>query len=96
MSHNREMVSIAEMNPDTPTLDLHGLRVHEAEIAVDQFVDKMFLEKIRVIRVVHGKGSERLAQLIPPRIRQNIMVEAVFSSRNLHELGAVVYAVLKV
>jgi DNA-nicking Smr family endonuclease len=38
------------------TLDLHGLRVHEARPALLRFLDQSTARRRRCIRVIHGKG----------------------------------------
>jgi DNA-nicking Smr family endonuclease len=39
------------------TLDLHGLRQHEAHDAVDAFVQNAVQEGMRMIRIITGKGE---------------------------------------
>lgn len=40
----------------TATLDLHKMRVDEAKIAVDCFLQQCLDQGIRVVRIIHGKG----------------------------------------
>lgn len=37
-------------------IDLHGMRAHEAEAAVLQFVDQLFFQRVDVGRIIHGFG----------------------------------------
>ena len=37
-------------------IDLHGLRIDDARIALSQFIRKAHREGLRCVRVVHGKG----------------------------------------
>lgn len=38
------------------TLDLHGLRVHEARPALARFLDHCLARRHRCVRIIHGKG----------------------------------------
>ena len=40
------------------TLDLHGLRVHEARTVLPRFLDQAMLRGYRCVRVIHGKGRD--------------------------------------
>lgn len=95
MSEWRELISMAEIHPETPEIDLHGMTLYEAESELGQFLDKMFRMKERVVKVIHGKGGGKLAREVPILLKENSLVEFVASSKNLHELGAVVYVIIK-
>ena len=49
------------------SLDLHGLRQHEALAALDEFLDEVLAAGLRMVIIVHGQGlrSERDAVLKP-------------------------------
>ncbi len=55
-----------EIRPQA-SLDLHGLRQHEALAALDEFLDEVLAEGLRMVVIVHGQGlrSERDAVLKP-------------------------------
>src|SRR5207237_5581303 len=38
------------------TLDLHGYKVDQARIAVDEFLQQCLHERTRVVLIIHGKG----------------------------------------
>ena len=38
------------------TLDLHGLRVHEARTALPRFLEQSLMRGYRCVRIIHGKG----------------------------------------
>ncbi len=90
----QSLISLAELSPDTPTLDLHGMRIHEAEIEIDRFLDKHFRLGTSVVRIIHGKGTERLAKSIPDFTSSHPLVLFVGGPGGTHETGAVIYAVL--
>ena len=49
------------------SLDLHGLRQHEALAALDEFLEDVLAEGLRMVVIVHGQGlrSQRDAVLKP-------------------------------
>ncbi len=55
-----------EIRPQA-SLDLHGLRQHEALAALDEFLDEVLATGLRMVVIVHGQGlrSERDAVLKP-------------------------------
>ena len=55
-----------EIRPQA-SLDLHGLRQHEALAALDEFLDEVLGANLRMVVLVHGQGlrSERDAVLKP-------------------------------
>ncbi len=44
-------------------LDLHGMRVEEAERAVDHFLQHCLRKKCKVVLIIHGKGHQQLPVL---------------------------------
>lgn len=46
------------------TLDLRGMRVDDAQIELEAFVDKMALQNISPIMVIHGHGTGALKSLV--------------------------------
>ena len=55
-----------EIRPQA-SLDLHGMRQHEALAALDEFIDDVLAAGLRMVVIVHGQGlrSERGAVLKP-------------------------------
>lgn len=89
-------ISVAEMDSSIEFIDLHGLRPYEAESDLGFFIDDMFRKKVRVVKVIHGKGEGKLLDMVKEFLAGNELVEYFAMSKNTHELGAVVYAILKV
>lgn len=42
--------------PPEATLDLHGMRVADARLALQRFITQSFEHRRRCVRVIHGKG----------------------------------------
>tara|TARA_B100001250_G_C19668838_1_gene730522 strand:+ start:617 stop:1030 length:414 start_codon:yes stop_codon:yes gene_type:complete len=45
-----------KVTPKIKTIDLHGFTLEEANIAIEEFINKSFKEKINKLIVVTGKG----------------------------------------
>jgi DNA mismatch repair protein MutS2 len=52
--------------PDSPgmELDLRGQRVDEALAALDRYLDAAFLAGLPFVRIIHGKGTGKLRQVV--------------------------------
>ena len=55
-----------ELGPMLPSMELHirGMRVEEALIQVEEFLDKAIRDGMSSIRIVHGKGTGALRQAV--------------------------------
>ena len=84
------------MSADTPVLDLHGMRMHEAEVEIDRFLDRHFRAGDRVVKIMHGKGTERLAHVIPNFVKKHPLTEYVGEPNGTFETGAVIYVIIDV
>ncbi|MFH2007148.1 MAG: Smr/MutS family protein [bacterium] len=51
------------------TCDLRGLRVDEAEEALGRFLDRMLLEEVSSVLIIHGHGTGALRQLVRQQLR---------------------------
>ncbi len=87
------LIEIAENNRNTEELDLHGMDVHDAEHAVDHFLDKEFLAGTSVVKITYGIGTGRLAEEIPEFLKKHPHVLMVKSGKSK---GVAAYAVLNV
>jgi DNA mismatch repair protein MutS2 len=56
------------------TLDLRGLRVDEALMKTDQFLDASILSNVERIEIIHGKGTGQLRQAITEYLREHPQV----------------------
>jgi len=87
-SLSETLLSVAQIDPSLPSLDLHGLSVHEAELEVDHFLSKMAFRKEQVVKIICGAGTGVLADAIWEFVQKHPMVQLAKSS------GPVIFAVL--
>jgi DNA mismatch repair protein MutS2 len=52
--------------PDSPgmELDIRGQRADEALAALDRYLDAAFLSGLPFVRIIHGKGTGKLRQVV--------------------------------
>jgi DNA-nicking Smr family endonuclease len=87
--------------PPQETLDLHGLRVAEARIELTRFLAFTRHHRLRVVRIIHGKGfgSEMkqpvLKQKINQWLRQRSEVLAFCSAARFDGGTGAVYVLLR-
>jgi len=63
----------------TPAIDevhLRHLTVDEALLKLDQYLDDVFMAGLYQIRVVHGKGTGTLRQVVRQRLAKHPLVKA--------------------
>ena len=56
-------------------LDLRGVTVMEAERMVDEYIDECSLSGLKVVSVIHGKGTGALRAAVQQRLKRNKLVE---------------------
>lgn len=84
----------AELSKNLPSLDLHGLRVHEARSVLESFLNSSFMKGERLIEIVHGKGGGALKKVVRELLSTHPLVERFRDSTKFGQEGAVIYAVL--
>lgn len=57
-------------------LDLRGVTVIEAELMVDEYIDECSLSGLKVVSVIHGKGTGALRAAVQQRLKRNKLVES--------------------
>ncbi len=68
-------------DPDLPlqtsdnTVDLRGLRAHEAVSSAEQFLDRCVRASLRVAFLIHGHGTGALRQVLRDALRSSVYVE---------------------
>ncbi len=65
----RRREELRKMKPER-TLDLHGFRVKEAEIALDTFIEGCKRSGIKKVLIIHGKGKHSKEE---PRLRKAVI-----------------------
>lgn len=94
MNNNRDLIALAELSEATPTCDLHGSTVAEAEYLVDGFLHREAITGTAVVRIVCGKGTGALLSHMRAFLKDHRLLAHVESSLLPQELGAVLYGVL--
>lgn len=84
----------AELGSGVPTVDLHGLSVHEALRELDTFIGQRHVAGAAV-RIIHGKGSQKLRDAVQDWLKKHPKDIAGYrDSGNPAETGGVTVAVL--
>lgn len=60
----------ARRAPLAREIDMHGLRVEEMLVRLDQFLDEALLGGADEVRVIHGHGSGALRQALHKRLKE--------------------------
>ena len=56
-------------------LDLHGMRVDEAILVVESFINDSYKARERVVWIIHGKGTGVLREEVRQYLKYNSLVE---------------------
>lgn len=87
--------------PIAAELDLHGMRVEEARLALGQFLHHCTMAKMQCVRIIHGKGygSQQNHPVLKGRVnhwlRQRAEVLAFFSAQPKDGGTGALYLLLK-
>jgi len=84
----------AELGGRAPEVDLHGMDTIEALEAVDRFLHLQFMAGERVAKIVHGRGSGKLREVVHQLLKSHTLVEYYRDAQAPHSLAGVTYAVL--
>lgn len=80
-------------------LDLHGMVVEEARIAVNNFILQALAAQCRVVLIIHGKGRHNNAPILKNKINQwlrHLPTVLAFCTANLaHGSSGAIYVLLK-
>lgn len=52
-------------------LDLRGMRAEDALDALDRYLENAYLAGLPFVRIIHGKGTGRLRQVIREALRES-------------------------
>lgn len=55
----------------SPEIKLIGMRVDEAEVEVEKFLDAAVLASVKQLRIVHGKGTGALRNMVKSRLNKD-------------------------
>lgn len=93
---DKEMLfSIAEMDSQTPSCDLHGMYPDEAVERCDKFIDEEFVKGTDVVRIIHGRGSGKLRRDIHELLKNHELVKHFRDSKNPSEAMGATIAILE-
>ena len=70
-------ISRAPTGPAKTELDLRGMRVEEAEMEIETFLDQALMKGLSSVRIVHGGGTGALRSLVRERLKGHQVVKAV-------------------
>lgn len=76
------------------SVDLHGLNIPAAEKELDAFLDREFMAETEVVKIIHGRGEQKIKQFVEKFLAKHPLVEHWRGSQNPAEQNAVTYAVL--
>lgn len=57
-------------------LDLRGVTVMEAERMTDEYIDECSLSGLKIVSIIHGKGTGALRAAVQQRLKRNKLVES--------------------
>jgi len=57
-------------------VDLHGLKVEEARLQLDRYLNDAFLSGLQFVRVIHGKGTGALRQAVGDQLANHPLVKS--------------------
>lgn len=77
-----------------PALDLHGHDILTAEREIDAFIDQAFMRREHVVKMIHGRGTQKLQRAVEDCLTRHPLVDAFRPSQHPAESNAVTYAVL--
>ncbi len=79
---------------DAVKIDLHGLSVEDATRELDSFLHHEFMNGTEVVKIIHGRGEQKLQKAVMKSLHDNKIVEYFRGSNSPTQMNAVTYAVL--
>lgn len=79
-------------------LDLHGMTIEEAKLAVEKFIGHCLHEKIRVVLIIHGKGLGSKAPILKNKLNLWLRTDCVLafcSAAPSHGNRGAIYVLLR-
>ncbi|MBI4599018.1 Smr/MutS family protein [Candidatus Uhrbacteria bacterium] len=84
----------AELDPNLPAVDLHGLSSDQALCELDAFLHRAYVGGIPAARIIYGRGTGRLLAAVSHFLRTHPLVEYARGSDQPAEIGGVTYVLL--
>ncbi len=79
---------------DAINVDLHGLSVEDATRELDSFLHHEFMNGTEVVKIIHGRGEQKLQKAVEKLLHNHPVVEYFRGSNSPTQMNAVTYAVL--
>jgi DNA-nicking Smr family endonuclease len=79
---------------DSVSVDLHGLDIESALRELDAFLHHEFMNETEVVKIIHGRGEQKLKNAVEKFLSTHGVVEYYRGSNSPSQAGAVTYAVL--
>ncbi len=77
--------------PVDPEIRLRHLTVEEALYRLDKYLDSAFMQAIKEVRIIHGKGSGKLSNAVWQLLEKHpLVISFRFANRGYGEHGVTV------
>jgi DNA mismatch repair protein MutS2 len=83
----REKKATVPKKKVSPEIDLRGMRVDEAKIELDKYLDDCALAKIPFVRIIHGYGTFAIRDMVQEVLQESPFIES-FRAGQGNEGGA--------
>ncbi len=70
--------TIRSNEPFNATLDMRGMKIQEAQLSLESFIDKALLANVNAVNILHGKGSGILKETVARTLRGQNYVKKLF------------------
>src|SRR3989338_7083170 len=88
--YNEQETLIFAAELGTPVqIDLHQMDAQEATHAVDLFLDAQFMAGEQVAKIIHGRGTGRLREVVHHFLQGHPLVEYYRDAQALHAVGEI-------
>ncbi|MBU1348441.1 Smr/MutS family protein [Patescibacteria group bacterium] len=94
LSEHEAAVFGAELGGECASVDLHGMTIREATDALDASLDTEFMAGTEVVKIIHGRGEQKLRKAVEALLSTHQLVEYWRGSNAPTQAGAVTYAAL--
>lgn len=76
------------------TIDLHHLHQEDARRELEAFLDHAFMTNTTVVKIIHGRGEQKLRRMVEELLAKHPLVEYWRGSQNPAQMNGVTYVVL--
>ncbi len=95
MSSDAELAMFAAELGEAPEIDLHGMSIDEAIRVADFFIDREFVAGSEAIKIIHGRGTEKLRNAIHQFLKKDkVRVASFRDAEGMGQQGGVTLVAL--